>query len=69
MKSDLQALLSYKNELEMLVEEQTANISVNTKKIVTLEEAVRHRETDIDSKDGVIRRMTDTGNETKKKLM
>ena len=69
MKSDLQALLSYKNELEMLVEEQTANISVNTKKIVTLEEAVRHRETDIDSKDGIIRRMTDTGNETKKKLM
>ena len=34
-----------------------------------MEESLRVKESDLDKKDGIIRRMTDSTNETKKKLM
>ena len=62
-------LLGYKNELELLIDEQTSNISINTKKMVSMEDSLRFKDSEIDKKDGVIRRMTDSTAETKKKLM
>jgi len=34
-----------------------------------MEESIRHKEAEIDQKDGVIRRLTDSAAEVKKKLM
>lgn len=69
IKADMQSIIGYKNELELLIDEQTANIAVCSKKILTLEETLRHKEQEQDKNDGLIRRMTESNNETKKKLL
>jgi len=65
----MQQIISYKNELELLIDEQTSNISVSSKRVVTMEDALRTKDIEIEQKDGVIRRMTDSTAEIKKKLM
>ena len=61
--------MGYKNDLEILVEEQTTNISVSSKRVISMEDSLRFKDDEIDKKDSVIRRMTESTAETKKKLM
>ena len=65
----MQQVLAYKSELEILIDEQTSNISVSSKRVITMEDALRHNDGELEQKEGVIRRLTDSQNEIKKKLM
>lgn len=65
----MQSIIGYKNELELLIDEQTANIAVSSKKVVSLEDTLRKKDQELDKNNGVIRRMTESSNEIKKKLM
>jgi len=65
----MQQVMSYKNELEILIDEQTTNISVSSKRVITMEDALKHKDSEVEQKDGVIRRLTDSQAEIKKKLM
>lgn len=65
----MQAIVGYKNELELLIEEQTTSLSVGSKRLTSVEEALRHSQADFDKKDAEIRRLTESFQETKKKLM
>jgi len=69
VKEDMQSILSYKNELEILVEEQSQNISVSGKRLQGVEESLRYKDEEIENKDGVLRRLNESAAETKKKLM
>ena len=69
MKQDMQSIIGYKNELEVLIDDQTANIAVSSKKTQTLEDTLRRKEQDNDKRDSILRRMEETLAETKKKLM
>ena len=64
----MQQLLGYKNELELLIEEQSQNISVTSKRIVAAEESVRYKESELDLKEGQLRRATESSVEMQKKL-
>lgn len=65
----MQQILGYKNDLELLIEEQSQNISVTSKRVQAMEETLRFKDDENDKKDGIIRRMTESNAETKKKLM
>lgn len=65
----MQQVLNYKNELELLIDEQTQNIQVSSKRIMNMEDSIRFKDSEIDKKDGVIRRLTDSEAVVKKKLM
>ena len=69
MKQDMQQLLGYKNELELLIDEQSQNITVTSKRIVASEESLRFKENELDQKEGQLRRATESQAEMKKKLM
>ena len=69
VKEDMQSILSYKNELEILVEEQSQNITVTAKRHAGLEESLRFKDDELESKEGVIRRLNESSAETKKKLL
>ena len=69
IKQDMQQVLSYKNDLEILVEEQSQNISVTSKRVMAMEDTLRFKDSEIDKKESVLRRMTESAAETKKKLM
>lgn len=69
IKQDMQQVLSYKNDLEILVEEQSQNISVTSKRVIAMEDTLRFKDSEIDKKESVLRRMTESAAETKKKLM
>ena len=69
VKEDMQAILSYKNELEVLVEEQSQNITVTAKRHSGLEESLRFKDDELENKEGVIRRLNESSAETKKKLL
>ena len=48
IKEDMQQVLSYKNDLELLIEEQSQNIGVNSKRIVAMEDSLRFKDSEID---------------------
>ena len=55
--------------MELLIDEQSQNISVTSKRILAMEESLRFKDSEIDKKDGVLRRLNESAAETKKKLM
>jgi len=69
IKEDMQQVLSYKNDLELLIEEQSQNIGVNSKRIVAMEDSLRFKDSEIDKKEAILRRTTESAAESKKKLM
>lgn len=69
VKEDMQSILSYKNELEVLVEEQSQNISMSGKRLGGLEESLRYKDEELENKEGVLRRLNESSAETKKKLL
>lgn len=68
MKSDMEAVLAYKAEIEGVVEEQTQNIEVKNKRLAMTEETLRYREQELDKKEALLRRVTQGADENKKKL-
>jgi hypothetical protein len=61
--------LHFKNELELLIEEQTQIIEKKNKRIVMIEETLRFKDSELEKKDSLLRRITSGADETKKKLM
>lgn len=60
--------MSYKAEIEGVVEEQTQNIEVKNKRLSMTEETLRYREQELDKKEALLRRVTQGADENKKKL-
>jgi hypothetical protein len=51
-----------------LIEEQTQHIEMKNKKLHMLEETLRFKESDLDKKDSLLRRMSGGADDMKKKL-
>jgi len=51
MRSDMQSIIGYKNELELLIEEQSINITRGTQRLAAIEETLKRKEGDMDKKD------------------
>jgi hypothetical protein len=60
--------MNFKNELEVLVEEQTQHIEMKNRKMQGFEETMRFKDAEIEKKDQLLRRMTPAMDEMKKKL-
>ena len=58
MKADFQSILNYKNDLETLVEEQTQHIEKKNKRLMMVEETLRFKESELEKKESLLRRMT-----------
>lgn len=62
-------MISYKNELEEIVDQQTSSLSQTSKRATAMEESLRFKEQEFDKQEAVLRRANESGAETKKKLM
>ena len=69
MKSDIQTVINFKNDLEALIEEQTQHIEKKNKRLQILEETLAYKETELEKKENTMRRLTATADDQKKKLM
>lgn len=58
MKNDFQQILNFKNDLEALINEQTEHLDKKNKKLTMMEETLTFKETELDKKDSLLRRMT-----------
>ena len=68
IKGDFLQIMNFKNELEVLIEEQTQHLDVKNKKLLMLEETLRFRDSELEKKDSLLRRMTSGTDDMKKKL-
>lgn len=68
IKADFEAVINFKNELEVLIEEQTQHIDQKNKRLLAVEDTLRFREQELEKKEGLLRRMTHGADDTKKKL-
>jgi len=68
IKQDFLQILNFKNELEVLIEEQTQHLESKTKKLALLDETLRFRDQELEKKDSLLRRMTQGADDMKKKL-
>lgn len=68
MKVDFEAVLNFKNELEVLIEEQTQHIEAKNKRMLMVEDTLRFKETELEKKESLLRRMTQGADDTKKRL-
>lgn len=62
-------MISYKNELEEIVDQQTATMSQTSKRATAMEESLRYKEQEFEKQEAILRRANESGAETKKKLM
>ena len=69
MKEEIDALLDFKNELEILIDSQNEQIMKRNQKNKHLEELLVTREEELEKKDRLLKRITSSADETKKKLM
>ena len=69
IKVDMQQVLQYKTDLEIMVEEQTQSITASSRRLLALEENIRYKDDELDKKEGVLRRTQESSAELKKKLM
>jgi hypothetical protein len=51
-------VLTFKNELEVLIEEQTQHIDAKNKRMLMVEDTLRFKETELEKKESLLRRMT-----------
>ena len=65
----MQTIVSYKNELEVIVDQQTATLSQTSKRATAIEETIRVKEIELEKQEALLRRTTESSAETKKKLM
>jgi cysteinyl-tRNA synthetase len=68
IKGDFLQILNFKNELEVLIEEQTQHIELKNKKLHVFEETLRFKDTELEKKDSLLRRMSGGADDMKKKL-
>ena len=68
IKGDFLQILNFKNELEVLIEEQTQHIELKNKKLHMFEETLRFKDSEIEKKDSLLRRTAGGADEMKKKL-
>jgi hypothetical protein len=68
IKGDFLQILNFKNELEVLIEEQTQHLEMKNKKNHMLEETLRFKESELEKKDSLLRRMSGGADDMKKKL-
>ena len=68
IKADFEAVLNFKNELEVLIEEQTQHIEAKNKRMAMIEDTLRFKESELEKKESILRRMTQGADETKKRL-
>ncbi len=68
IKGDFLQILNFKNELEILIEEQTQHIELKNKKLHMFEETLRFKDSEIEKKDSLLRRTAGGADEMKKKL-
>ena len=66
---DMQTVLQYKNDLEMLIEDQTQNIQMSSKKIIAIEQSLAHKEEELDEREGALRRANESAQDSKKKMV
>ena len=69
VKKDCQTILHYKNDLEVLIEEQTQHLENKNKRLLVLEDSERTRDSEIQNLEGQLRRITQQADESKKKLL
>ena len=69
MKQDMQLVVSYKNELEEIVDQQTATLSQTSKRASAIEDQMRLKDADFEKQEAALRRANESNAETKKKLM
>ena len=65
----MQTIVSYKNELEEIVDQQTATLSQTSKRANAIEETLKYKDAEIERQEAALRRANESGAETKKKLM
>lgn len=65
----MQTIVSYKNELEEIVDQQTATLSQTSKRANAVEETLKYKDAEIERQEAALRRANESGAETKKKLM
>lgn len=65
----MQVIVSYKNELEEIVDQQTSTLSQTSKRATAMEETLRIKEQDVEKQEAALRRANESNAETKKKLM
>ena len=53
----------------MLIEDQTQSITMSSKKILVLEDQNRSKDSELEEKEGALRRANESANESKKKLI
>jgi len=68
IKGDFLQILNFKNELEILIEEQTQHIELKNKKLHMFEETLHFKDSEIEKKDSLLRRTAGGADEMKKKL-
>ena len=50
--------MNFKNDLEALIDEQTQHIEKKNKRLTALEETLRYKESELEKKESLLRRMT-----------
>lgn len=58
IKADFETVLNFKNELEVLIEEQTQHIEAKNKRMAMIEDTLRFKESELEKKESILRRMT-----------
>ena len=69
VKKDFQQILNYKSDLEVLIEDQTQHLESKNQRLYQLEEQRAHKDTEIESLEGQVRRQTALADENRKKLL
>lgn len=69
IKEDMQVMVNYKNDLELLIDEQTQNLTMTSKRANQMEEQLRSKQNEFDSLEATLRRANESAAESKKKLL
>ena len=69
LKGDFQQILNYKNDLELLIEDQTQQMEQKNKKIFSFEDVESRHAHDVEQLESKLRVATQQGDESKKKLL
>lgn len=69
LKGDFQQILNYKNDLELLIEDQTQQMEQKNKKIFSFEDVESRHAHEVEQLESRLRVATQQGDESKKKLL
>ena len=69
VKKDFQQILNYKNDLEVLIEEQTQSLESKNQRLYQVEEQRNQKDGEIENLEAQLRRQTALADENRKKLL